>query len=97
MLALTRSAHEAIRSLRSYPSLSRRGGLRISLDDDRQSLLVRPASQPAAGDHVQDVDGARVFLGPRAASRLAGRALHVRRDPGGRWQFGVLRGGRREV
>ena len=91
MLRLTRAAHHVIRDLGSHPALPRRAGLRISLDQPRQQLVVRSAGRPAAGDHVADVDGARLFVGPLAALRLRGRALHVRRDERGRWQFGLLR------
>jgi Fe-S cluster assembly iron-binding protein IscA len=91
VLRLTRAAHHVIRDLGSHSALPGRAGLRISLDQRRQQLVVRSAGRPAAGDHVTDIDGARLFVGRMAAPRLRGGALHVRRDERGRWQFGVLR------
>ena len=50
------------------------------------------AKAPSAGDEVIAADGgARVFLTPEAAARLAGTTLDVRTDDVGKRKFRLIR------
>lgn len=76
MLTLTDSAVSAIRDLTSQPELPEQTGLRIMAQGEgAPSLQLALAEGPAAGDHVVEESGARVFVEPAAAAVLMDKAL----------------------
>ncbi|HEX9031180.1 MAG TPA: Fe-S cluster assembly protein HesB [Streptosporangiaceae bacterium] len=76
MLTLTESAVSAIRGLTSQPDLPQETGLRIMKQGEgATSLQIALAEGPAAGDHVVETDGARVYVEAAAAEVLQNKAL----------------------
>jgi Fe-S cluster assembly iron-binding protein IscA len=75
MLAMTENARDAIKEVAPGQS-----GLRVYAADlpgiaGQQTFQVEVASRPAPEDDVIDVDGAQVFLDPRAAALLGDKVL----------------------
>lgn len=92
MVTLTRSARAVIRKLRFQPGHSFRSGLRIALGArGGDGLQVGAADRPEPGDRVVEDGDARLFLGPVAVRRLAGRGLDVQKDGRGRLHFSLVR------
>jgi len=92
MLTITPQALTVIQRVSAHPSLEPNSGLRIACQETGPSapLGVRAVHGPSRGDRVWEQDGARLFLGPRAAQRIAGRELDAITEPEGHVQF-VLR------
>ncbi|HEX3668942.1 MAG TPA: HesB/YadR/YfhF-family protein [Acidimicrobiia bacterium] len=85
MLALTENATEAIEGILASPAVADEGGVRIEAptsgdggapDDGHLNLAVVEA--PAAGDHVIDEAGARVFLDQPVVDYLDDKVLDAR-------------------
>ena len=93
MIAISEEALSVIARVTDHPRLERRSGVRIaprSAADGEPSLEVRAVNGPESGDRVLEREGARLYLSPEAADRLAGCELDARSEPGDRVQF-VLR------
>lgn len=75
MLMVTADAAQLARTLTDNGSTRRRGGLRIVLNPDTNSLSMGLASAPKRNDAVIARDGALLFLSGPAAERLEGRTL----------------------
>lgn len=92
MLTMTARAHSIVRRVTAHPRLSTRSGLRIaSAGTEGVPMQVRASAAPQPDDLVVESDGARLFLGPKAVTRLRGRVLDAVTERSGRVQF-VLRG-----
>lgn len=92
MLALTDSARDVVRKIPNQPMLPSSAGLRIAYRTGVAadgSLEVAAVHEPHPDDQVVDSDGARVFLGTRAATALADKVLDARTDDRGRIEFSV--------
>lgn len=89
MLTLTKKAHEAVAAISRPGAPSHLPGLRICRRPDRPTFAVRRGVSPQESDEVVEHDGARVFLGPIAASKFHDSVLDVRTDGLGRLQFVV--------
>jgi Fe-S cluster assembly iron-binding protein IscA len=91
MLTMTPKALAVVRKVTANPRLGAGSGLRIARDHEgSEPLQVGVARGPQPGDEVVERDGARVFLGPAAETRLRGRMLDVVREQGGRIHFVVM-------
>lgn len=87
MLTLTNRASTVIRSLVGS-ELPDGGGLRIaSTNNGQQAFTVEAATNPQAGDHVVEDDGARVFLENQAAGLLGDSVLDADIDDTGNVEF----------
>lgn len=75
MLKVTADAAQLARSLTDTDSTRRRGGLRIELNPDTNSLSMGLAPAPKRNDAVIAQNGALLFLSGPAAERLEGRTL----------------------
>lgn len=92
MLDFTHTARSFLQRLPGHTG-SPEGGLRIARPPgETDGFRVVPARRPRRSDTLVEEDGARVFLGPVAAERLAGRTLDAREDEHGRVEF-VVRAG----
>lgn len=92
MLTLTDQARDIVRKIPAQAYMSYEAGLRIAhrqVNGSRGPLQVTAADGPKTGDQVVEYDGARVFLGKKAAQFLQGKQLDVSSDPQGRIQFVV--------
>lgn len=85
MLTMTPSALAVARKVTDHPRLGRRSGLRIARTAEDARLQVCAVTGPRAGDEVVERDGARIYLGPAAGSRLRGRMLDVGKEQSGRF------------
>lgn len=92
MIAISEEALSVIARVTGHPMLERRSGVRIARPtaDSGRGLEVHAVNGPGADDRVVERDGARLYLSPEAAARLAGCELDARTEPGDRVQF-VLR------
>ena len=91
MLTITTNALTIIRRVTGHPKLKETAGVRIARQDAPGAPLgVRVVHGPRPGDSVVERDGARLYLGPEAASRVDGRELDALTEPDGRVHF-VLR------
>jgi Fe-S cluster assembly iron-binding protein IscA len=91
MLRITPQAMTVIRRVTAHPTLAPSSGLRIArAQDGAAPLEVRAVHRPRPGDGVVERRGARLYLGPDAVRRLAGRELDAVTNQQGRVQF-VLR------
>lgn len=93
MIAISEEALSVIARVTDHPKLEWRSGVRIaprSAADGKGRLEVHAVNGPGAGDRVLERDGARLYLSPEAADRVAGCELDARTEPGDRVQF-VLR------
>ena len=81
MLTLTRDAADVIRGiLDSNDQLPDEGGLRITAgaeDTGSTQLDLAIVPGPAEGDEEIDAEGARVYVGPKAATVLHDKVLHA--------------------
>lgn len=78
MLAITKSAANAIREIVSYSDQPETAGVRISsrqVDEEGTALQLSPADAPEEADQVLDLEGLRIFVAPEAASQLEDRLL----------------------
>ena len=80
MLAMTENARDAIKEVAPGGS-----GLRVFTSElpgvaGQQTFQVEVAATPSPEDHVLDVDGANVFLDPRAAALLDDKVLDATVD-----------------
>lgn len=91
MLTLSPSAVEAVDILLRSPNVPDDAGLRIGSAGESQFTL-EIAPEPAAGDHVIEEGGARVFLDSEAASMLDHAELDARRE-GDQVAFGLTEAG----
>lgn len=91
MLTLTETATTVVKSIISRQSDAADGGLRIKAkaESDRE-FGVEVVSAPAAGDHVVDTDGARVFLEENAAVVLGDKVLDATVSESGAVTFALL-------
>jgi Fe-S cluster assembly iron-binding protein IscA len=83
MLTVTDNAVTAIRTITDQPEVPAGAGLRIAADPAAGSLMLSVAPEPAAGDHVMDAAGARLFLDAEAAVILDDKALDAVQAEGG--------------
>lgn len=91
MFTMTSSARSVVCRVTAHPRLSASSGLRIaSTGTEGVPMQVRASAGPEPSDIVVESDGARLFLGPKAAKRLRGRVLDAVTERTGRVQF-VLR------
>lgn len=91
MLTISSRALAVIRRVTGHQLLDRASGVRIARASSRsEKLEVHAVNRPAAGDTVVERDGARLYLGPEAAERVAGAELDAKDEGGDRVQF-VLR------
>ncbi|HET8716835.1 MAG TPA: Fe-S cluster assembly protein HesB [Nocardioidaceae bacterium] len=92
MLTLTENARDLVAQIPAQPMFSTDAGLRISArPDSGYALNVQAEESPRRGDRVFDYDGARVFLGERAVSKVADKMLDARFTDDGRIQFLLTR------
>jgi Fe-S cluster assembly iron-binding protein IscA len=75
MLNMTEDAAHLTRTLAHRGSRPGRGGLRIILNPDTDSLSMGLAAAPEDADAVIARDGALLFVSVPAAERLQGRTL----------------------
>ena len=81
MLAITSNAAEAIRRIIAEAGYDETAGLRVGLNrvtDEKVSLQLLAAQEPAKGDHVIDYEGVRLFIDPQAYTTLDDRILDAR-------------------
>jgi Fe-S cluster assembly iron-binding protein IscA len=81
VLAITSNAAEAIRRILAEAGYDETAGLRVGLNritDDKVSLQLLAAQEPAKGDHVIDYEGIRLFIDPQAYTTLDDRILDAR-------------------
>lgn len=93
MIAISEEALSVIARVTDHPQLDRRSGVRIappSGPGGERRLEVHAVNAPGSGDRVLEREGARLYLSPEAADRVAGCELDARTEPGDRVQF-VLR------
>ncbi|MCW2723134.1 MAG: adhesin [Frankiales bacterium] len=83
MLTLTEKAAQMIRHLASRAELPAGAGLRIAQREDHPSLAMSLAVEPEPYDEVLVEHDSAVFLGPRAARRLATKTLDAKADAHG--------------
>ncbi|HET6626339.1 MAG TPA: Fe-S cluster assembly protein HesB [Nocardioidaceae bacterium] len=97
MLTITETARDLVRKIPNQPMLPTTAGLRIFCRQNQDgSLTVKAEKKPREGDQVLDYDGARIFLGERAAPSLKDKVLDALLDDSGRIQF-VLTAVQREA
>jgi Fe-S cluster assembly iron-binding protein IscA len=77
MLTISETAATLVRTLTQDAKLSEQAGLRIVVDQAKDSLSMALAGTPASSDAVVDCHGARVFLSPSAADRLDEQTLRA--------------------
>ena len=88
MVTITTNALTVIRRVTGHPTMEAGSGVRIARRDaPGEPLEVRAVHQPRPGDHVVETEGARLILGPEAATHVEGRRLDARTDADGRVQF----------
>ena len=88
MLTITPEALAVVQRVTDHPALEPTSGLRIAQRDGSPvPLQVRAVHRPRPGDSVVERDGARLYVGPDAAERVAGRQLDAVTDTDGRVQF----------
>ncbi|WP_433325155.1 Fe-S cluster assembly protein HesB [Spirillospora sp. CA-294931] len=91
MLSLTENAVTAIHDMTTKPELPTGTGIRIApQQDDPVALVLVMSPGPVPGDEIIEVNGARLFLEPRAAEALNGRSLDVRMDGSGSVVFSLV-------
>jgi Fe-S cluster assembly iron-binding protein IscA len=92
VIAISEEALSVIARVTGHPMLDRRSGIRIARPTTGRGrgLEVHAVDRPRSDDRVVERDGARLYLSPEAATRVAGCELHARTEPGDRVQF-VLR------
>ncbi|MBD3946171.1 hypothetical protein [Nocardioides ganghwensis] len=93
MIAISEEALSVIARVTDHPKLEHRSGVRIappSGSGGDRGLEVHAVNGPGLGDRVLERKGARLYLSPEAAERVAGCELDARTEPGDRVQF-VLR------
>ena len=81
MLAITSNAAEAIRRIIAEAGYDETAGLRVGLNrinEDKVSLQLLAAQEPAKGDHVIDYEGVRLFIDPQAYTTLDDRILDAK-------------------
>lgn len=81
MLAITSDAAEAIKRIISEAGYDETAGLRVGLNrvtDEKVSLQLLAAQEPAKGDHVVDYEGVRLFIDPQAYTTLDDRILDAK-------------------
>jgi len=80
MLTLTETARDVVREMVEAGGAPDGSGIRISADDGGDGLSLSLVAGPAEGDQVvEEDDGTRVFLEPRAASLLDDKILDADR------------------
>lgn len=89
MFTMTPQARDVVREVTSHPALAATSGLRIARRgaDPETPLQVGAATGPETGDEVVERDGARIFVGPGAVTRLRGRVLDAVTERSGRVHF----------
>jgi Fe-S cluster assembly iron-binding protein IscA len=89
MLAVTDQAASVIRHLMTS-SPSEAAGIRIASAPSGNEMQLSVVPEPHDGDAVVDgPDGARVFLDREAVPMLDDKALDVRTDSAGQFQFAI--------
>jgi iron-sulfur cluster assembly protein len=81
VLAITSNASEAIKRIIAEAGYDETAGLRVGLNrvtDEKVSLQLLAAQEPAKGDHVIDYEGVRLFIDPQAYTTLDDRILDAR-------------------
>jgi len=82
------NATVAIRTLIGRSNAPAGTGMRISPDQDRQSLHIALAAGPQPGDTVYDTgNDAQLFIAEGAAELLEDKTIDTREDEAGRLQF----------
>lgn len=92
MLTITGEAAEAVKTLVSSQGGTDGAGLRFATQTDDEANIaieVSVAPAPAEGDSMLEVDGARVFLEPGAASFLDDKLLDTQQDDDGNLNLAV--------
>lgn len=79
MLTLTDEAADLVRTLVSGDEPAK--GLRLGTDDDTHALVMGLSRSSREDDVEVTLDGARVWLSPLAAVRLADRTLRAQLVP----------------
>ena len=88
MLTITPDAMDIIRRVTEHPRLDDGAGVRIaSRPDPSAPLRVHVTDHPEPGDRVLEREGARLYLAPVAAERVAGRERDAVTDAEGRVRF----------
>jgi Fe-S cluster assembly iron-binding protein IscA len=90
VVTITPEALSVIQRVCAHPRTEPTSGLRIAREDPSSPLQVHAVQSPQPGDTMVERRGARLYLGPDASRRLAGRELDAVTDPEGRVQF-ILR------
>ena len=75
VLTITRDAAHLVRTLTEQARIPDRGGLRIAVNPDTDSLSMGLADAPETSDAVIAHDGALVFVSEPAAQRMRGLTL----------------------
>jgi Fe-S cluster assembly iron-binding protein IscA len=81
VLAITAEAAEAIKRIIVEAGYDETAGLRVGLNrvnEERVSLQLLAAQEPAKGDHVIDYEGVRLFVDPNAYTTLDDRILDAK-------------------
>jgi iron-sulfur cluster assembly protein len=81
VLAITSDAAEAIKRIISEAGYDETAGLRVGLNrlsDEKISLQLLAAQEPAKGDQVVDYEGVRLFIDPQAYTTLDDRILDAK-------------------
>lgn len=94
MLAITAGAAEAIKRIIAEAGYDESAGLRVGLNrvsEERASLQLLVAQEPAKGDHVIDYEGVRLFIDPQAYTTLDDRVLDAKISEEGNIGFSMNR------
>lgn len=93
MITISDKALSVIARVTGHEMLDRGSGVRIARPTRGRGrgLEVRAVNHPGSEDRVVERDGARLYLSPEAATRVAGCELDARTEPGDRVQFVLKR------